>query len=167
VTRQDAFDLFHAAVVAVWKNAEFVLPALAWSEEPAVGGSELASVTFDHRGVWASGRSLLSRAPKYTLRVSDALLAMPREKVAAIMLHEAIHLGYPGHGEEFRKIAREVGAPVSASAVDRGDTIEIQKKVGSRYKTVRTFPGSEEREAIRWAKEQARAEPGSRWRMQQ
>jgi hypothetical protein len=162
MSRSDAFALFKDAVRHVWKNADFVLPALEMSDEPPAE-PVLASIAFAGQP-FAIGRSLLTRSTRYTLRVNDELLTRPRDDVWKILVHEAVHLGYRGHGPSFREVARESGGVVSASALTEGDGVKVQKKVGARYQTMKTFPT--EREALTWGKEQQSAEPGSRWRIE-
>ncbi len=166
--RETVFEWFKACVVEVWgkwpPNLELVLSP----EEPTAvdRGREKppASLSYarDARPM-AVGRHLISYPRTATLRLADRLLVEPPERIRKILLHEAVHLGYPGHGADFRAVAREVGATVSESGLD-DDIVQVQKKVGARFQTVKTFPGAEENAAVAWAKEQLRAEPGSRWR---
>lgn len=166
--REAAFARFQNAVRHVWNKPEFVLPAIALSsEEPGNnrnpgGPPVLASITFNPQGVWAVGNRLLRRAPSYVVRLADRLLVLPAEDQWKILVHEAVHLGHPRHSREFRDLCREKGGTVSEEALD-GQGIKAEKKVGNRYQTMRTF--QDEREAKRWAQEQQRAEPGSRWRL--
>lgn len=166
--REAAFARFQDAVRHVWNKPEFVLPVIALSsEEPGNnrnpgGPPVLASITFIPQGVWAVGNRLLRRAPTYMVRLSNRLFALSPEDQWKILVHEAVHLGYPRHSREFRDLCREKGGTVSEEALD-GQGIKAEKKVGARYQVVRTF--TDEKEATRWAKEQQRAEPGSRWRL--
>ncbi|MFA6135544.1 MAG: hypothetical protein WC869_16140, partial [Phycisphaerae bacterium] len=159
--RTQALETFKRAIQHVWRNADFVLPVVSLDpEEPANG--VLASVTFVPRGVWASGNALLRRAPEYRLKVAARLATRPSEEQWKIYVHEACHLGYPRHDQGFRDLCREKGGTQSENALtDPG--VKAQKKMGSRYVTQQTF--TDERKATRWAKEQQKAEPGSRWRL--
>jgi hypothetical protein len=163
-TREAALERFRAAAVEVWGKFPPQLELSVSAEPP----KEDVYAAISYAGApWAIGRSLIRYPRSATLLVSDAFLQLDAEKAWKVLLHEAVHLGYRGHGKDFRDVAREVGAVVSGAAVESGGAIEVQKKIGSRYKTVRTFPPDQEREALAWGREQARLEHGSRWRMQQ
>jgi len=165
--RETAFEWFKSCVVEVWGKWPEHLDLKLSPEAPSEieGEHPLASLAYARTArPMAVGRHLISYPSEATLRISDRLLTLPPEKIRKILLHEAAHLGYSGHGAEFRAVAREVGATVSESGLD-DDVVQVQKKVGARFKTVRTFPGVDERAAQAWTREQAKAEPGSRWRM--
>jgi GNAT superfamily N-acetyltransferase len=165
--RTQALAEFKRAIQHVWRNADFVLPVVGISpEEPGNDSQGLpvyASIAFVRgQGDAAIGDSLLRRAPAYVLRVSGSFANLSPENQWRVLVHEAVHLGYPGHGQKFRDLCTLKGGAVSGRAVlDPG--VKAEKKVGSRYQVQRTF--TDEREATRWAKEQQKAEPGSRWRL--
>src|SRR3990167_1151968 len=154
-TREYAFEVFRLATEQVWHNHQFVQPVLVLSDEPPAG-DVLASLAYAGKPM-AIGNSILRRAERYILRVSDRLLAMDAEHVRRVMIHEAVHLGYPKHDANFRQLVREHGGTQSESALDNPG-VHVQVKQGSRYTTIKTF--EDEREATRWAKEQMRANPG-------
>ena len=163
-TREQVFEVFKDVTRKVWRNPDFVLPAVVLSQEEP-GGRVLASLAWQRdQRVWASGNSILQRPSQYTLRIAQRLLEADEATVRSIMIHESVHLGYPKHDATFRTMCRDAGGAVSEEALD-GKGIEAQKKVGSRYQTVKTFIGNQEKEAAAWVREQLRAEPGSKWRL--
>lgn len=169
VVRETVFEWFKEAVAEVWGKFPAELTLHLAPEAPAAIGKEEPPASLEYlRSAMpvAVGRHLIRYPREATLRVSDELLVMSPEHIHKILLHEAIHLGYAGHGKEFRDVAREVGAVVTTAGLETGGKIEVQKKIGARFKTQREFPDSEEREATAWVKAQAQAEPGSRWRIQ-
>ena len=165
ILRETVFEWFKEAVVEAWGK---------WPERLSLNLSPEAPRTADVLAALAYppsarpltiNRRLISYPMAATLLLADKLLTLPPEKIHAVLLHEALHLGYLTHDRAFREHARAIGAVVSGSGVDEGDVVKVQKKVGARFQTVREFPGAEERAAEAWAREQSRAEPGSRWRM--
>lgn len=166
--RAAIFAAFKQAVRHVWVNADFVLPVLHMGEEEPKGGV-LAAVVFGGK-VAAVDDHLLRRAERYVLLVSDDLLLLPAVEVRRILIHEAAHLGHHGHGADFRRLVAVKGGVIAGAGVDSGGMIEAQKKVGARFKTMRTFPQDAEREATAWTKEQAAAARAAgtpeRWRLQ-
>ena len=154
-SRDQAFRMFKEAARKVWRNSDFVEQAVSLShEEPK--GDVLASLAYAGN-VRAIGDSLIVRSKHYTLRIADALLAKDETTIMKIMIHEAVHLGYPRHDADFRRLVREHGGAVSESATG-DDSIKVQMKKGSRFETIKTF--DDEHEAMKWAKEQMKINPG-------
>jgi hypothetical protein len=168
VNRDEILQRFKAAAARVWgDNAVFSTQFFVASEEPRTQDNGLpvyaAIMHSDGCKPRASGRHLIQRCSGYKLLVSDRLLLQPDDMIEKVLLHEAIHMGHWKHTQEFREVAREVGAAVSGSAAEAGqNVIKVQKKVGARYQTVKTF--EDEDEATTWAKEQIKSEGGS-WRL--
>lgn len=161
--RATVFEWFKEEVAKVWGRPSLLERLFMSEEEPR---TEYASLT-----TWGNRRAIgttLVRFPlKAELRVSDELLKQAPEFIRAILIHEAFHLGYLKHTSEFRDLVRAAGGYFTGSEAE-GKPIRVQKKVGSRYQTVREFPRGEEREALAWGKEQVKlSEPGTRWRMLQ
>ena len=155
VDRLGAFGMFVEAVRQVWRNNEFVADVLVLSpEEPS--GRVLASLSYAGTPS-AIGNSILRRAPRYTLRVSDRLLMRGTNSVRKVMIHEAVHVVYMNHGREFRDLVRKHGGTVSEEAIENPG-VHVQLKRGSRFETIKTF--DTEPEATRWAHEQKRENPG-------
>lgn len=139
LTRQQAFELFKQAADAMWSpfRRQPISSFCTLSDEEPAGGY-LASL--GHVGpVAAVGSMIWRRAERYTLRVSQKLLSLGPEAVRKIMVHEAGHLGHMGHTEDFRRLVREHGGSVSELALESDSKIQVQVKVGSRYRTVATF----------------------------
>lgn len=166
--RAALLERFRDAVRHVWSNADWIFAHVTFmvsSEQPADKGSTkqpLASISFIDTGVRASGSHLIRAAVFYTLRFSDKLLAADADTQWKTLIHEAAHLGYRHHPQEFRDLVVSKGGAMFADSLTNPGT-KAQKKVGARYVTQQTF--QDEHEARRWAKEQQRAEPGSRWRL--
>lgn len=162
--RRGAADLFIEAARAMWQNADFALKVVELVEEEPADGV-LASLAYAGRPM-AIGNSILRRPPRYVLRISQRLLDMADDAIRKIMVHEAAHLGHAAHDADFRSMVRAHGGSVSESAIE-ADVIRVEVKVGARYRVLREFPGEQEMEAFRWAKEQSKANPGTRYRIQQ
>lgn len=144
----------------VWKNWNFVADKLGWvTGEP--NDKVYAALAYAGQPK-AVGRSILIASERYVLMVSYRAMELSEEQLRKVLLHELVHIGYRGHGRDFRDVCREVGGVVSGSGVTDPGT-HVEKKIGHRYKRVRTFDDPKEAEA--WAREQLRLEPGSKWRL--
>jgi hypothetical protein len=147
LTRADALDIFRACARTIWRNADSV-PVSVSPESPSGGSDVLASVSQcgnpQRVGSFVANPSL----PR-TLRVSDRALSFPPEAFRKLMMHEAVHLGIGPHNAAFRSVCLRHGAPLSGGEA-RGEPVQVQRKIGARYRTIREFP----RERI----EEARAE---------
>ena len=166
VTREEAFQLFKDAIRKVWgdRGHDFVLPVLVLSAEEPAGGFQASIAHPGNERPMVIGSSLIRRCSRYTLRIADRLLALGRDATWKIMVHEAVHVGIINHGVDFRRLVREHGGAVSEMASENAGAIEVQQKKGSRFVTVRTF--EDEAEARAWGREQAKANPGTKWRYQ-
>jgi hypothetical protein len=161
----DTFAEFLALGPRVWKNWDFVKDHCVLEMQPP-------SVKV-HAGVLclgkqrAIGRSILQRSERYSLLLHPMAMDLKPDGLTKILLHELVHLGYSGHGADFRKVCAEVGGVISGSGVtDPGYHVEM--KVGARYRKVATF--TSEAEAMKWQRNEvltrrAAGEPNTRWRL--
>lgn len=86
----------------------------------------------------AIGDSLVKTPKNVKLKISPRLMKENDvKKIRKLMKHEAIHLGYGRHTEDFYKVADSEGAPISEKHFEKG-YIEIQEQdnKGERYETV-------------------------------
>ena len=158
VAREDILGRFREAAVKVWgEDSVKRLNILLGDEEPE--GDHLAALKYAGTP-WAIGDSLVRYSTKYTLLVAPALLDQDDATIDKILIHEAVHIGYRGHGQDFRRLVRQHGGAVSASAAEAGYKIAVQRKEGSRYKTIREFDAGAEIEATAWAKAELVRNPG-------
>lgn len=163
--KQAAFARAQELGPQVWKNWDFVKDAFKWSP---VEPDDKVNAALSYAGhPQAIGRSLLRRVERYTLLVSYRAMDLSADKLDKILLHELVHMGYRGHGKDFRAVCQEVGGVVSGSGItDPG--VHVEKKVGHRYRRVHT--AKTEAEAMTWLRaEQTRmraaGEPGVNWRL--
>jgi len=98
-------DSMKRALVQVWGAAGVHVPFTV------LGGLKgvKASLSYDRNRALASGDVLHRHASAHVLNVSDALLALPEDVIYKFLLHEAIHVGYPEHDDDFAALARKVG----------------------------------------------------------
>jgi hypothetical protein len=161
-----AEDMFWKAALDIWgkETIEWIKPHFKPTalESPRTGESILTSLRYAPP-VRAYGTVLAQRARYYQLVINPALLQRDEDFIRKIMIHEAVHIGYMKHDANFREIVHEHGGAVSESDAS-GEGIRVQKKEGSRFKTVKTFPSEEEAAARVWMRDQA-AQQGSRFRM--
>jgi hypothetical protein len=161
VSRAAAFEMFKEAGNKMWASGEQVTSLVTLSQEEPTAGT-LASLARPTGRLRAVGNIIIRPAAKYVLRVSDRLLGMGTDHVRKIMIHEAGHLGYDGHGTDFRSIVTRNGGALSETGLQDGDAFHIQRKEGSRFKTIKSFEN--EQAARIWVREEARRQPG-RYRM--
>lgn len=141
------------ALIAVWGQKQYdqIKDRIVISDESPNGGV-LASLS--HNGSSSAyGRVLRHIPSRMTLRISERLVLQDRATIEGILKHEAIHVGYAKHNEEFRDVAREVGAPLTESA-SLGVKPSVQVKDGTRFKVYKEFDDIDE--AVAWAKVQLR-----------
>lgn len=88
-------------------------------------------------------RTLQRRTPiPITLYVTEQALAYEEKDFRALLRHEAIHIGYPNHDSAFKRVAREVDAPISTYQLLGGVTtykLQVQKNRGERFHTVAEY----------------------------
>ena len=163
MTREAAFLVFAEAARRIWSNADTALRRTSLADGPPANRAVGASLRAVPRPARAIGDLLVvPGGVRFELHLADRLLALDAATIRAVLAHEAIHFGVPNHGADFRRLARLHGASISEAGGTDG-RVRVQEKVGQRYQTVADF-GTED-EARAWAREQARAEPGSRWRL--
>jgi len=81
---------------------------------------------------------MLFRVPKkMNLYISERSLKLPKNQFQQLLKHEAIHIGHSPHDENFRRVAKKHGIPMTLS-MSEGGGYSVQIKVGSRYRTVKT-----------------------------
>jgi hypothetical protein len=146
LTRAEALDIFRACAREVWRNADAV--PLQVSDQEPTSSHALAAVGQVGRPQ-RIGRFIANPSLPRTLYVSERALSFPPEAFRKLMMHEAIHLGIGPHNAAFRSVCLTHGAPLSGGEA-RGEPVQVQRKIGARFRTIREFP----RERI----EEARAE---------
>lgn len=163
MTKQDAFEIFRNVAAQVWKNADFALGVTTLDEATLPPHDYVAALVHSQRGAQAFGDVIFRRPASYRLRVAERLLALPHATVRDVMVHEAVHLGHPNHGREFRDLCRKHGGTVSEAAQDRGGNfVVVEMKVGSRFRPIKTF--DDEDAARSFMRAEFAAHPG-RYRM--
>lgn len=139
--KMDTFGEFLALGPRVWKNWDFVKGRvfLGMQDPPKKVYAAVLCHVPKTRKQQAIGRSILQAADRYDLLLSASrLMKVTAEQREKVLLHELVHLGYSGHGKDFRKVCMEVGGVISGAAVtDPG--FHMEKKVGHRYKRIMTF----------------------------
>lgn len=136
----------------VWRNWDDVKDRVFLSMNSPNKGKQgvLAAVLCHQSGQHkqaAIGQVITNMAARYELLLSSKLQETPAAGREKVLLHELVHLGYSGHGENFRRVCIAVGGVVSGAAVE-DPGFHMEKKVGARYKRMKTF--DTEREAKEW-----------------
>jgi hypothetical protein len=121
-------DSMRKALVQVWGAPGLEVPFTV------LGGLQgvKASLSYDRNMALASGDVLQRHASAHVLNVSDALLALPADVIYKFLLHEAIHVGYPEHDNDFAALARKVGTGrTEREILGRGVLVERELSDGS------------------------------------
>lgn len=156
--------MFLDAVATVW-GAEWVDKLTFSFEVRPIKGDVLAALSFWPRPkAVAGGSTLISPAGdgSYVLIMSPRLLREDEDTIRKIMIHEAVHIGYVGHGAEFQRVVKRHGGALSERSAVEG-RVHVQEKVGARYKTIETFADMERAKARLYAL--GRANPGKQYRI--
>ncbi|PTD94496.1 hypothetical protein C9439_02175 [archaeon SCG-AAA382B04] len=113
----------------------------------------------------AIGDTLVKTPKDLKLRVSPKVMKnYSGDKVKDLMKHEALHLGYNRHNEDFKKKADSEGAPISERHGERGYIgIQEQENKGERYETVDKIESYDE--AKERAEELAEENPNKSYRL--
>jgi hypothetical protein len=106
----------------------------------------------------AYGTHLIKFPREVMLLVADSLMSKPDDKIEQVLIHEACHIGYRRHDTAFREVCRAAGGVVSSAGVESDAAINVQRKEGSRFVTIKSF--QVEHEAVAWAKEEMKRVPG-------
>lgn len=118
---------FRRALIAVWgEDGELI--SFEVVTEPPPADKAPAALRYDTADASAEGRVLKTFASFHTLAISDSLTTYTQSVVEKVLLHEAIHVGYPRHDRHFERIAAEVGtASTLAAMLGNGFVVEIQR----------------------------------------
>lgn len=156
--RLDTFARFLELGPQVWKNWSDLKERcrLSFESVRAAGSKETALACIvgrDSRHRWkpkAIGRTVYSPVQQYDLLLTTQLMHEYKgPKLDKILLHELVHLGYFGHGPDFRSVCLEVGGVLYGAAANGTPGVHIeQKQPNGRFKRVKTF--ATEKEAMAW-----------------
>lgn len=136
--------MFKRALVQVWGAAG------AQVSFTVLGGLQgvKASLSYDRNAARAGGDVLREHASAHVLNVADALLTLPEDVIYKFLLHEAIHVGYPEHDDDFAALARKVGTGrTEREILGLGVLVERELPDGS-FELVTTCPTFEQAKSL-------------------
>jgi len=128
----------------VWDNSPMI-ENLELEVKHRKGGCHMSLAYPANATPSAVGNSLLRMPRKVSLIISDKTKDLPKEKFDDLLRHEALHLGYPRHDMWFRRQADKLNIPITFN-LSEGGGYQVQRKEGSRYKTVKSFPTMQQAE---------------------
>ena len=136
-------EMFREEANKVWQNLEnhpISEIAVEFKDSESIN-DPLMSIRCGHRDYRAKaiGRVLLRNIQAVTIIIYEKALEKSEEHFKALLRHEAIHIGYPRHDEDFRRVAKEVNAPLTEFEMEGGVTeyeVQMQSKKGGKYETV-------------------------------
>lgn len=117
--------------------------SLAYSSRPKAFGNRLY-IYPKHMRLYVR-RDVLRKNPNYVIQ---------------FLRHEALHIGYPTHNEDFRRMCKDYNIPITEMQ-NKSHGFRVQKKIGSRYKTKKICKSLQE---ARIALVHMR-KPNERWRI--
>lgn len=172
--KQELFKRSVELLPQVWRNWEVLNERYSFTIDQPTGdvlAALLSARLPSGRRQEAIGNSVLRMAPRYVLMVSTEMFDLTPTERDKVLKHELLHMGYTGHGEDFRRAAVAVGAAISGASVTDGREpgVYAAKKVGARYAVMKRF--DTQREAELWVMDETKrahevGEPRTRWRLE-
>lgn len=138
-----AASLFRVACAGIWGSVHIDVEVV---DDPPPAGGALAALRFDHGDVEAHGRELVRHASLYVLALSASFHELSSSQQLLCLMHEAIHVGYPEHDDNFAAVAAAVGAPLTEGEL-LGRFVVESRAPGQRWHRIRSCPTLEEAQA--------------------
>jgi len=162
---EEAFELFLSAAKMVWRHSKLLTQITFHYEVKPMLDRDVRAQLLWKKDVRprASEDALLDAAKEYWLLISERLLEEPKDVVRQVMIHEALHIGYPSHNKGFRRMAVKYGGTLTEKSTGKDEPFEVQRKDGSRYKTIKTF--ETERDAKHFVEKEQKEHPEDDYRM--
>lgn len=164
LTEREVMILFHTAAMHVW--GQEAVDKLYLQQD--LGGNpwrELARIIMGRFPLpYAVGRRLIQPAAggHYRLWMNKKLFSLPNPVVWKVLVHEAVHIGHPGHDGDFNAVALECGgATTERSLMEDYKVVVLQKNPGERkYRLIKEFepdadPNNMAKTATEWARANA------------
>lgn len=95
------------------------------------------------RGKAYGDRLLYLPTNKYTLIINERLLDKPADFVRKIAIHEAVHLGYGSHNDDFMRVVKKYNGAVSENDVVTDGDITVWYQPAPKKRYVQVEPKSE------------------------
>lgn len=183
VSREELLRRFQDIAAMVWRwpqNPEH----RTWNVRLVLAQDPAAEQAYSKKGVyaalrhtprpaaWASGRHLVHPSGNgvYQLIVTPELQLLDDDSIEKVLIHEAVHIGYPRHDASFRAVVKECGGVFTGSALEDGYKIRVERKDPGKARYVVAKEFDDEKEAVAWGRAEARSGKypvGTRWRMVQ
>lgn len=145
-TREEVFARFQQVARKVWPDTDEARLRVTLDPTPFVGerGNKGALAAIGHTGrvtAWAIQDRIIRPLDQPRLMLADGALALPADKLDALLIHEACHLGHGGHGRDFVAHCTKHGGALSGSSLVSGEgpRLEYQEAKGKRFRVVHTF----------------------------
>lgn len=124
----------------VWRNWDSIKDNITIKCELKVEKSNnLASLSWDTRCKQrAMYNGIYRYCREYTLQLSPRFMKLPEDRMIKVLKHEAIHMGYRYHNQDFLELASKVGATSSEASFDTTDILIEVRGDNGRYRTVMT-----------------------------
>jgi len=110
-----------------WSNGETIVPQVSVDVSLEDCKKYLALVRDADTRPRAIGDTLIRTPRETTLRVCHNLQGIGKKGFRQLLRHETLHMGYPKHDKDFRRIAHRKGIPVSLNDL-RGGKVELRGK---------------------------------------
>jgi len=138
----------------VWRNWDTVRGRMMLAFDRIGGAKDTALAAIRYRGVGqpqAIGRVITRAMGAYEFLTEPELMRYSGDALDKILLHELVHLGYPGHREDFKRVCKEVGGVLYGAAATSSEVRLEKRQPNGRYKPVKTF--ATEAEAVAYFKD--------------
>jgi hypothetical protein len=151
-TREEALALFRECARLIWRNADVCNVSV--SEEGPSDAHAVAAIS-SRASCDRFHRHILNPEDPRVLFVSERALSLDDEALRRVLIHEAVHLGIGGHSARFRRVCVSHGGAMSGGEAE-GRPVQVQRKEGARFRTVREFPRENIEEAKSWGLQMSR-----------
>lgn len=179
LTPDEVLQRFKEAADFVWQRPVSQRLTIILNNDPAsekklVKHGSLAAVVYRTmpRAI-VSGRHLVRPFGEgvYKLQTTPELFLLDDDSVWKILIHEAVHIGYPNHGKAFQEVVAECGGVATGAQLEEGYKVLIERKDPGKARYVVAGEFDTVEEALAWGRAEARTPgkypPGTRWRMKQ
>ncbi len=136
--------IFRREAKRVWGNEE-LLNKIALKIEFREQKSPVMVLAYSGRP-YTIGETLVRVPRKMTLILSSEI-ELTKKELKELLRHESIHIGYPRHDHNFRRVAKKDKTPLTVRHA-RSGLFTVQIKVGHRYQTVKELKTMEEAEVF-------------------
>ena len=144
----ELFTMFDEEIKNVWDNADKAINfdniRIKLRENNALMSIQAGHLDRTSKAIGLSLRRKFGYDRPIILFVTSRSLELPEDKIRALLRHEALHIGYPRHDDNFRYYVKKINAPLTEYEMTSSDkpklyTVSYQPKKGARFIKLKDF----------------------------